>query len=185
MTINELEKAANAINKRLDTLVKNYGSNNYAVKQLQTMINANFKGATYTTKSGQLHISRSAAKLAKVTNSAAKFEKMFNAPTVSSVNAKAAEILKEQGIDNPTRSEIRAQVEAMDNAEQIINDNAYKYNTYSDSDLQYAKDTLHITGRRKTWEEIGKICEILQRDYSDKNIEQPVNEFAESEGLYR
>lgn len=185
MTINDMIKAANAINKRIDSLVNKYGSANSAYKQLQTMVNANFKGAMYTDKKGSLHISRSKAALSQVKNSAAKFEKMFAAPTVSSVENKAREILAEQGIEKPTKAEVQKQVSVMDNAEQIIKDNAYKYNVYSDPELDYAADTLHIQGRRKTWEEIDKIVEILSADYSESEIKEPLNEFEDIEGVYR
>lgn len=185
MMLNDMEKAANAINKRIDNLAKQFGKNNAAYKQLQTMVNANFKGATYTDKAGNLHISRSKKALAKVNNAAAKFEKMFNAPTVNSVRGKAREILAEQGNTNPSKEEINAQVDVMDSAEQVIKDNAYKYNVYADSDLDYAKETLHIEGRRKTWDEINKIVEILKADYNDAEIKEPENEFEDIEGVFR
>jgi len=185
MNINSLENAANAINKRIDNLIKNFGANSAAVKQYETMINANFKGATFSTKEGVLHISRSKSKLAAVKNTTVKFEKMFNAPTVGSVTARAKMQLQEQGNESPTREEIRAQVEVSDNAEDIIRNNAYKYDMYDDMGLKYAKETLRAQGRRKTWDEINRIVEILKRDYADKTIKEPVNEFADLEGLHR
>ena len=185
MNINSLENAANAINKRIDNLIKEFGANSAAVKQYETMINANFKGATFSTKEGVLHISRSKSKLAAVKNTTAKFEKMFNAPTKGTVSTRAKMQLKEQGIDNPTREQIRAQVELSDNAEEIIKNNAYKYNMFDDDDLQYAKETVKTRGRRKTWDEINKIVDILKKDYSDKTIKEPVNEFENLEGLHR
>ena len=185
MNANELEKAANAINKRIDNLIKEYGRGSAAVKQYETMINANFRGATYTDKTGTLHISRSKEKLSGVSNSAAKFEKMFNAPTKGSVKAKATAQLKEQGIDNPTKEQIKAQVDLSDNAEQVINDNAYKYKMYDDPDLKEAEQLVTIRGRRKSWEEIDRIVEILKKDYSDREILEPENEFEGLKGVYR
>lgn len=185
MNSNKMANAANAINKRIDNLLRQFGSNNSAYKQLQTMVNANFKGAIYTDSRGVLHISRSEKKLAQVKNIGAKFEKMFNAPTVLSVKEKARAILAEQGNKDPTRQEIVDQVNLMDNAEQVIKDNVYKYNMYKDDDLNYAKETLKTKGRRKTWDEINKIVEILSADYIDSEIKEPQNEFEEIEGVRR
>lgn len=185
MNSNKMANAANAINKRIDNLLQQFGSNNSAYKQLQTMVNANFKGATYTDKNGVLHISRSKKKLENVKNIGAKFEKMFSAPTVSTVKEKARAILEEQGNTNPTKQELYDQVNLMDNAEQIIKDNVYKYKMYKDDNLNYAADTLKTKGRRKTWGEINKIVEILSADYSDSEIKEPENEFEELEGVHR
>lgn len=185
MNSNKMANAANAINKRIDNLLRQFGSNNSAYKHLQTMVNANFKGATYTDKNGVLHISRSKKKLENVKNIGAKFEKMFSAPTVSTVKEKARAILAEQGNTNPTKQELYDQVNLMDNAEQIIKDNVYKYKMYKDDDLNYAADTLKIKGRRKTWDEISRIVKILSADYSDSEIKEPENEFEELEGVHR
>lgn len=185
MNSNKLANAANAINKRIDNLLRQFGKNNSAYKQLQTMVNANFKGAIYTDKSGTLHISRSKKKLEKVKNIGKKFEKMFSAPTVSTVKEKARAILEEQGNTNPTKQDIADQVNLMDNAEQVIKDNVYKYKMYKDDDLNYAAETLKTKGRRKTWDEINRIVEILSADYSDSDIKEPTNEFEELEGVHR
>lgn len=186
MTIDELAKAANAINKRIDNLVKQFGRSSKAVKQYETMIKANFhQEGSFSTKSGILHVSRSKKALSKVTNVEAKFQKFFEAPTVGSVKDKAVEQLKEQGINNPTKEEIMKQVELSESAEEVIKNNAYKYDLYTDSDLKYAKKTLNTRGRRKTWSEIDKIVEILKKDYNDKEIQEPKNEFEQLDGVYR
>lgn len=185
MNSKKMANAANAINKRIDNLLRQFGINNSAYKQLQTMVNANFKGAIYTDKRGVLHISRSEKALGKVKNIGAKFEKMFSAPTVSTVKEKARAILAEQGNNNPTKQDIADQVNLMDNAEQVIKDNVYKYKMYKDDDLNYAAETLKTKGRRKTWDEINRIVEILSADYSDSDIKEPTNEFEELEGVHR
>lgn len=178
-----MANAANAINKRIDNLFRQFGKNNSAYKQLQTMVNANFKGATHTDKNGVLHISRSKKKLENVKNIGTKFEKMFSAPTVSTVKEKARAILEEQGNTNPTKQELYDQIDIMDNAEQVIKDNVYKYKMYHNDDLKYAEDTLKTKGRRKTWNEINKIVEILSKEYSNDEIKEPENEFEQIKGV--
>lgn len=185
MNSNKLANAANAINKRIDNLLRQFGKNNSAYKQMQTMVNANFKGAIYTDKSGTLHISRSKKKLEKVKNIGAKFEKMFSAPTVSTVKEKARMILAEQGNTNPSKQDIADHVNLMDNAEQVIKDNVYKYKMYNNEELKYAENTLKIKGRRKTWNEINKIVEILSKEYSNDEIKEPENEFEQIKGVTR
>ncbi len=186
MTIDEMAKAANAINKRIDNLVKQFGRSSKTVKQYETMIKANFhQEGSFTTKSGILHISRSKKALSKVTNVEVKFQKFFEAPTVGSVKDKAVEQLKEQGITDPTKEEIMKQVELSESAEEVIRNNAYKYDLYTDNDLKYAKETLNTKGRRKTWSEIDKIVEILKKDYNDKEMQEPKNEFEQIDGVYR
>lgn len=147
------------------------------------MVNANFKGATHTDKNGVLHISRSKKKLENVKNIGTKFEKMFSAPTVSTVKEKARAILEEQGNTNPTKQELYDQIDIMDNAEQVIKDNVYKYKMYHNDDLKYAEDTLKTKGRRKTWNEINKIVEILSKEYSNDEIKEPENEFEQIKGV--
>lgn len=184
MTVKELVNAANAINKRMDTLVKKYGRTSASVAQYETMIKVNFPNAKFE-KGDILHISRSAKKLQATSNVAAKFEKFFQAPTVTSIEKKAREQLEEQGITAPTREEIASQADLMENAEQIIRENAYKYDMFDDPELSTAKNLVHIKDRRKTWEEIDKIVEILKRDYTEAKIKEPVNEMEELEGVYR
>ena len=186
MTINEIANAANAINKRIDNLIRLFGRSSKAVKQYETMIKANFhQEGSFTTKGGVLHITSSKKALEKVTNVEAKFEKFFNAPTVGTIKKRAVEQLSEQGIENPTKEEILKQVELSQNAEDIIRENAYKYNLYEDDELKYAKDTLNTKGRRKTWSEIDKIVEILKKDFKEKKIQEPENEFEKLDGVYR
>lgn len=186
MTINEIANAANAINKRIDNLIRQFGHNSKAVRQYETMIKANFhQEGSFTTKGGVLHITRSKKALEKVTNVEAKFEKFFNAPTVGTIKTRASEQLAEQGIENPTKEEILKQVELSENVNEIIRENAYKYNLYEDDELKYAKETLNIKGRRKTWSEIDKIVNILKKDFKEKKIQEPENEFEKLDGVYR
>lgn len=184
MTGKELSNLANRINKRIDNLVKQFGRKSASVVQYETMIKANFPNAIYE-KGDVLHISRSVSKLEKTFNIEAKFEKFLNAPTVGDIKSKAAEQLREQGIDAPTWEKINSQATLMETAEDIIKNNAYKYDMFDDSELNTAKELVHIKDRRKTWAEIDKIVEILRKDYTNARIKEPKNEMEIIEGVYR
>lgn len=184
MTGKELSNLANRINKRIDNLVKQFGRNSASVVQYETMIKANFPNARYD-KGDVLHISRSASKLEKTFNVEAKFEKFLDVQTVGDIKRKAAEQLKEQGIDAPTWDEINSQANLMETAEEIIKNNAYKYDMFEDSDLNVAKELVHIKDRRKTWAEIDRIVDILRKDYTNARIKEPKNEMEIIEGVFR
>lgn len=184
MTGRELSNMANVINKRIDYLVKQFGRGSSSVVQYETMIKANFPKAMVS-KGDVLHISRSAKKLQNTFNVGAKFEKFFQAPTVGTIKKKAAEQLAEQGIENPSFDEIATQAELMETAEEVIKNNAYKYDMFDDDELTTAKELVHIKDRRKTWAEIDRIVEILRKDYSEAKIKEPRNEMEIIEGVFR
>lgn len=186
MTGKELSNLANRINKRIDNLVKQFGRKSASVVQYETMIKANFPNARYE-KGDVLHISRSVSKLEKTFNVAEKFEKFLNAPTVGDIKKKAVEQLAEEGIDAPTWEEINSRANLMQSAEEIIKNNAYKYDMFEDEEgqLNIAKELVHIEDRRKTWAEIDKIVDILKKDYTNARIKEPKNEMEAIEGVYR
>lgn len=176
-----LAKIANKINKRMDSIIKHFGSDNAVVSQYESSIEKMFKGATVRDIHGNLHLSRSKAKLKNVNAFIAKSERILNLPTYGELKIKAITQLSEQGIIDPTEEEIKNQFLLSDKASDIINKNAYKYDTFDDPELRYAKQTLNRKGSRKTWEEINRIVEILSKDYSRSSIKTPRNKIAEQE----
>ena len=174
---------ANKINKRIEKLVNEVGADTAALKQYGAYLDTAFKGHVDMSK-GYPQIKRG-KDLETLKNPAFKFDQLSKMPTFRDVKAKARKQLKEQGVNRPTNEDIKNQITLSDNAEQIINDNAYKYDTYKDIELEWAKKTLHKKGERKSWEEINRICEILQKDYTERSIKEPENEFGMTDGVHR
>lgn len=176
-----LVNMANKVNKRMDSIVNFFGSDNAVISQYESSIEKMFKGATVRDIHGNLHISRSAAKLKNVKAFSDKVERILNLPTYGELKNKSINQLSDQGISDPTDDEIKNQFILSDKAADIINKNAYKYDTFDDSDLRYAKQTLNKKGSRKTWEEINRIVEILSKEYSKSSVKTPENKIAEQE----
>lgn len=181
MIKNFLANLANKVNKRMDKIISYFGKDNAVVNQYETEIKKMFKGATVTDIHGNLHLSRSANKLKDVTKFTDKVDRILELPTYGELKNKAVKQLSDQGISDPTDEEIQNQFILSDKAEDIIKVNAYKYDTFDDPDLRYAKSAVNIKGRRKTWDEINRIVEILSRDYKNTSIKTPTNQIAEQE----
>lgn len=176
-----LANMANKVNKRMDRIVNFFGSDNAVISQYESSIEKMFKGATVRDIHGNLHITRSAAKLKNVKAFSDKVERILNLPTYGELKNKSINQLSDQGISDPTDDEIRNQFILSDKAADIINKNAYKYDTFDDSELRYAKQTLNRKGSRKTWEEINRIVEILSKEYSKSSVKTPENKISEQE----
>lgn len=181
MIKNFLANLANKVNKRMDKIISYFGKDNAVVNQYETEIKKMFKGATVTDIHGNLHLSRSVNKLKDVTKFTDKVDRILELPTYGELKNKAVKQLSDQGISDPTDEEIQNQFILSDKAEDIIKVNAYKYDTFDDPDLRYAKSAVNIKGRRKTWDEINRIVEILSRDYKNTSIKTPTNQIAEQE----
>ena len=181
MIKNFLANLANKVNKRMDKIISYFGKDNAVVNQYETEIKKMFKGATVTDIHGNLHLSRSKNKLKDITKFTDKVDRILELPTYGELKNKAVKQLSDQGISDPTDEEIQNQFILSDKAEDIIKVNAYKYDTFDDPDLRYAKSAVNIKGRRKTWDEINRIVEILSRDYKNTSIKTPTNQIAEQE----
>lgn len=181
MIKNFLANLANKVNKRMDKIISYFGKDNAVVNQYETEIKKMFKGATVTDIHGNLHLSRSKNKLKDITKFTDKVDRILELPTYGELKNKAVKQLSDQGISDPTDEEILNQFILSDKAEDIIRVNAYKYDTFDDPDLRYAKSAVNIKGRRKTWDEINRIVEILSRDYKNTSIKTPTNQIAEQE----
>lgn len=181
MIKNFLANLANKVNKRMDKIISYFGKDNAVVNQYETEIKKMFKGATVTDIHGNLHLSRSKNKLKDISKFTDKVDRILELPTYGELKNKAVKQLSDQGIADPTDEEIQNQFILSDKAEDVIRVNAYKYDTFDDPDLRYAKSAVNIKGRRKTWDEINRIVEILSRDYKQSSIKTPVNQIAEQE----
>lgn len=181
MIKNFLANLANKVNKRMDKIISYFGKDNAVVNQYETEIKKMFKGATVTDIHGNLHLSRSKNKLKDISKFTDKVDRILELPTYGELKNKAVKQLSDQGISDPTDEEIQNQFILSDKAEDIIKVNAYKYDTFDDPDLRYAKSAVNIKGRRKTWDEINRIVEILSRDYKNTSIKTPTNQIAEQE----
>lgn len=181
MIKNFLANLANQVNKRMDKIISYFGKDNAVVNQYETEIKKMFKGATVTDIHGNLHLSRSKNKLKDISKFTDKVDRILELPTYGELKNKAVKQLSDQGISDPTDEEIQNQFILSDKAEDIIKVNAYKYDTFDDPDLRYAKSAVNIKGRRKTWDEINRIVEILSRDYKNTSIKTPTNQIAEQE----
>lgn len=181
MIKNFLANLANKVNKRMDSIVKFFGSDNAIIGQYETEINKMFKGATVRDIHGNLHLSRSKNKLKDINKFSEKIDRILELPTYGELKNKAIKQLSDQGITDPTEEEIQNQFLLSDKASDIISKNAYKYDTFDDPGLRYAKHALKQKGARKTWDEINKIVEILSKDYDKANIKTPSNKIAEQE----
>lgn len=178
-----LANLANKVNKRMDRIINYFGKDNAVVNQYETEIKKMFKGATVTDIHGNLHLSRSANKLKDVTKFTDKVDRILELPTYGELKNKAIKQLSDQGITDPTEEEIKNQFLLSDKVSDIISKNAYKYDTFDDPELRYAKHTLKKKGARKTWDEINKIVEILSKDYDRANVKTPPNKIAEQEEM--
>lgn len=181
MIKNFLANLANKVNKRMDSIIKFFGANNAVVGQYETELNKMFKGATIRDIHGNLHLTRSKNKLKDINKFTEKIDRILELPTYGELKNKAIKQLSDQGITDPTEEEIQNQFLLSDKASDIINKNAYKYDTFDDAELRYAKQTLRKRGERKTWDEINKIVEILSKDYDKASIKTPPNKIAEQE----
>ena len=181
MIKNFLANLANKVNKRMDSIINFFGSDNAIIGQYETEINKMFKGATVRDIHGNLHLTRSKNKLKDINKFSEKIDRILELPTYGELKNKAIKQLSDQGISDPTEEEIQNQFLLSDKASDIISKNAYKYDTFDDPELRYAKHTLKQKGARKTWDEINKIVEILSKDYDRANVKTPSNKIAEQE----
>lgn len=181
MIKNFLANLANKVNKRMDSIINFFGSDNAIVGQYETEINKMFKGATVRDIHGNLHLTRSKNKLKDINKFTEKIDRILELPTYGELKNKAIKQLSDQGITDPTEEEIQNQFLLSDKASDIISKNAYKYDTFDDPELRYAKHALKQKGARKTWDEINKIVEILSKDYDRANVKTPSNKIAEQE----
>lgn len=181
MIKNFLANLANKVNKRMDSIINFFGSDNAIIGQYETEINKMFKGATVRDIHGNLHLTRSKNKLKDINKFSEKIDRILELPTYGELKNKAIKQLSDQGITDPTEEEIQNQFLLSDKASDIISKNAYKYDTFDDPELRYAKHTLKQKGARKTWDEINKIVEILSKDYDRANVKTPPNKIAEQE----
>lgn len=181
MIKNFLANLANKVNKRMDSIINFFGSDNAIIGQYETEINKMFKGATVRDIHGNLHLTRSKNKLKDINKFSEKIDRILELPTYGELKNKAIKQLSDQGITDPTKEEIQNQFLLSDKASDIISKNAYKYDTFDDPELRYAKHTLKQKGARKTWDEINKIVEILSKDYDRANVKTPPNKIAEQE----
>lgn len=181
MIKNFLANLANKVNKRMDSIINFFGSDNAIIGQYETEINKMFKGATVRDIHGNLHLTRSKNKLKDINKFSEKIDRILELPTYGELKNKAVKQLSDQGITDPTEEEIQNQFLLSDKASDIISKNAYKYDTFDDPELRYAKHTLKQKGARKTWDEINKIVEILSKDYDRANVKTPPNKIAEQE----
>lgn len=181
MIKNFLANLANKVNKRMDSIINFFGSDNAIIGQYETEINKMFKGATVRDIHGNLHLTRSKNKLKDINKFSEKIDRILELPTYGELKNKAIKQLSDQGITDPTEEEIQNQFLLSDKASDLISKNAYKYDTFDDPELRYAKHTLKQKGARKTWDEINKIVEILSKDYDRANVKTPPNKIAEQE----
>ena len=181
MIKNFLANLANKVNKRMDSIINFFGSDNAIVGQYETEINKMFKGAIVRDIHGNLHLTRSKNKLKDINKFSEKIDRILELPTYGELKNKAVKQLSDQGISDPTDEEIQNQFLLSDKASDIISKNAYKYDTFDDPELRYAKHALKQKGARKTWDEINKIVEILSKDYDRANVKTPSNKIAEQE----
>lgn len=181
MIKNFLANLANKVNKRMDSIINFFGSDNAIIGQYETEINKMFKGATVRDIHGNLHLTRSKNKLKDINKFSEKIDRILELPTYGELKNKAIKQLSDQGITDPTEEEIQNQFLLSDKASDIISKNAYKYDTFDDPELRYAKHTLKQKGARKTWDAINKIVEILSKDYDRANVKTPPNKIAEQE----
>lgn len=179
-----IDGTARAINARLQTLAKNVSIENNLYKEYEVLIKKMFSSDTVTYRNGIIQIKRGKV-LNQNNNIGLKLSRLKGLESYKNLYDKAREQIKSQGKKHITKEDINAQIKLSSNAEQIINENAYKYSVYDDDDLKWVKDTITKKGERKTWEEINKIVEILQQDYSYSKILSPENEFEKLEGVNR
>lgn len=173
-----------SINRRLQNIAKNVGTEHQLYQEYNTKIKRMFTPESIVTRNGVTQIKRGNV-LKKESNVGLKLSRLKNLESYKDIANKSRKQLKEQGINKPTKEQINKQARLSNNAEKIINENAYKYSEYDTEELQEVEKILTKTGTRKTWDEIRKAVEVLSKDYKGSPIKSPKNEFLGLKGVNR
>lgn len=166
----QIEKDVKRINERINEVVKALGTESKAyndyVSRIKSLIPGKYQRID---KDGLIKLSRSKEfyKTFDQERTQRAFEQLLKVPTMGNIKKEAKKALKEEGKKKPTKADIDDMAKKIDFTEKFIEENQEMfYVEYSQNELN---ETIHTTGRKKTYSELYKIAEAYkQNKYGEK-----------------
>lgn len=164
-SIIQIEKDVKRINERINEVVKALGTDSKAyndyVSRIKSLIPGKYQRVD---KDGLIKISRSKElyKTFDTEKTQRAFEQILKVPTIGNIKKEAKKALKEEGNKKPTQADINDMAKKIDFTEKFIEENQEMfYVEYSQEELN---ESIHTTGRKKTYSELYKIAEAYRQN---------------------
>lgn len=149
-----------ALNKRIKNIERIFGKSSKIYKDFDYYIKRDFP-ENYSTKGGYIHL-----RDIKITGEIEQLEMLENLehlmrmPSARTLIQRGKMLAKERGL-NPTRENAIATYNNYSGFSDIINDNIELLYQFDNSEYKKALNILKIKGRRKTYEELQNVVDIL------------------------
>ena len=149
-----------ALNKRIKNIERIFGKSSKIYKDFDYYIRRDFP-ENYSSKGGYIHL-----KGIKITGEVEQLEKLeklehlMRMPTARTLIKRGRMLAKERGL-KPTRENAIATYNNYSGFSDIINDNIELLYQFDNSEYKKALNILKIKGRRKTYDELQKVVDIL------------------------
>lgn len=149
-----------ALNKRIKNIERIFGKSSKIYKDFDYYIRRDFP-ENYSSKGGYIHL-----KGIKITGEVEqlemleKLEHLMRMPTARTLIKRGRMLAKERGL-KPTRENAIATYNNYSGFSDIINDNIELLYQFDNSEYKKALNILKIKGRRKTYDELQKVVDIL------------------------
>lgn len=200
--IEDRKKYIDAINKRIKATAEAFGKDSTVYKKMITNVKQMFYDRSIIKeKDGLIHLSRAKEYMEKdSTFQILEKQKYLDKPTVKEYLQKTLEKMKERGeiesdvklnqqLQGPPTKEgvfptIKQQVieyteKVAKLSDEIRDDYAFLYGHEDDAEIQSAINTLRITGRKKTYEELTEIKKAINKAKAIENYyeDDPYKDF--------
>ena len=168
----QMERDIKRINERINEIAKAFGTDSYTYNKYYSAIKSTVpEKFRKTSKHGVVQLSRSKEFIATASTPKTQrtMERLTGMKTKGQIRKQARMSLKEEGNKKPTSKEIEERMRDIDKIHKFVENNREMF--YVENYSEETQDTIHIKGRKKTYNELKNIVSEYEsmdvREYKD------------------